>query len=781
MRFPNMSNDFPHLDTVNVNQYKNEFDYSRYNQTQMRILICSVPWDMGEAHLGNRSITGIGNVVHFGTKERRDAWFFEISDSECYRFESKYRDLHREGYIDVPLPFDIAAKYNYMVIEYSLFANDGSPIKYEGEEGVRKWFYFIREVEYLAPSTTRLHIMDDAFQTWIYDIDISGMMLERGHAPMLKTKASEYLNNPIENATDLLADDVNYGDDDGISKKSHEVIFNAGNMMAVIFTTANVRTGSWGSKASGDWGTPGLVANLTQGMPAYFAFAMAASRLAAFLINVAASYPQFMQTVKAVAFISSDLITLGATFSFANVSCYRIEATYKTNDLISSLAIDDFDFPSRYKNIAKLYTYPYSYISIYDENGSETRVKIESTSGMLKLHSSVSLVFPWLNVSGHIEGIGKASSKTISFSNVTQRNMPMQGNWYETLRQWNIPTFGVYQDAGTNNDYLTYYDRAQSVNDYLAVQSNDNASADTMVSNADLQIAANDAITARSNESSQTDTDAVQAFNQATQAWQAGASRASANNQIEAAQQSAAISIGSTAVASMVQGGITLGPGGALAGLVGGLIGGIPTGLQTAVSTNLTETQTETQIYYSQQQVNETNQNSEDRVGIKISATEDTNDIQNDYIEASTANNAATQKANASRTANNAQAAIDNRVRQSALAAPMEFGAYNSGDLAANRPMGLFATIVTQQDCHISMAGDEFLRYGYMLNKYWPFDNNWNLGKYFTYWKLSDFWVNGLNVPDMYVDRLRFFLYGGVTIWNNPDDIGKRSIYDNFD
>jgi hypothetical protein len=94
--------------------------------------------------------------------------------------------------------------------------------------------------------------------------------------------------------------------------------------------------------------------------------------------------------------------------------------------------------------------------------------------------------------------------------------------------------------------------------------------------------------------------------------------------------------------------------------------------------------------------------------------------------------------------------------------------------------MALFANIVTQSKGAISCAGDEMLRYGYMLDKQWSFDGNWNVGRYFTYWKLKDFWVSNLNVPDMYMDKIRFFLFGGVTVWRNPADIGNRSIYENF-
>lgn len=169
--------EFPYLDNQDVYQYDNDFDYSRYDYTQMEITICTVPWDMGEAHIGARTISGIGNVVYFGSKVARDAWFDSIPDNECYRFKTKYKELHRDLTIDVPIPFDVAAKYNYLYVKYSMFANDDSPVMYENVNGMRKWFWFIREVEFIAPNNTRLHILDDAFQTWIYDVNVSGMAL----------------------------------------------------------------------------------------------------------------------------------------------------------------------------------------------------------------------------------------------------------------------------------------------------------------------------------------------------------------------------------------------------------------------------------------------------------------------------------------------------------------------------------------------------------------------------------------------------------------------------
>ena len=222
---------------------------------QMSLTVCSVPWDMGEAHVGNRTISGIGNVVYFGSKEERDAWFTAIPDTECYRFTTKFKELHRDGFIDVPIPYDMCAKHNYLVVHYEKFANEDSPVMYEGDDGLRDWFWFIREVEFLAANTTRLHIMDDAFQTWIYDVDISGMILERGHAPMFAMRADDYLENPIENNAYLLTEDVNFGEA-SIVKHIDALALNAGTTIYACIATTALPTADWGTKAAGTWNTP---------------------------------------------------------------------------------------------------------------------------------------------------------------------------------------------------------------------------------------------------------------------------------------------------------------------------------------------------------------------------------------------------------------------------------------------------------------------------------------------------------------------------------------------
>ena len=201
---------------------------------------------------------------------------------------------------------------------------------------------------------------------------------------------------------------------------------------------------------------------------------------------------------------------------------------------------------------------------------------------------------------------------------------------------------------------------------------------------------------------------------------------------------------------------------------------------QTAVANALTSTQ----AYYAKAGNNATTAGADTDTNNKATnhtATQtDLTNIQNNATTGTTANTAATEKANATREATRAQSAITNDIAQAALNAPYQFGSFANGQSAATKPIAMFAHIVTQSKSAIASAGDEFLRYGYMLDRQWDFDGDWNVGKYFTYWKLKDFWVTNLNVPDMYMDKLRFFLFGGVTVWRDPAYIGKVSVYDNF-
>lgn len=839
----NNESDFPYIENVNVYQYDNEFDYGRFDYNQMKLMICTVPWDVGEAHVGNRTISGIGNVVYFGSPEDRDTWFDAIPDSECYRFNTKFKELHRSMEIDVPIPYDMCAKHNYLVVEYSKFANDDSPVMYEGDNGVRKWFWFIREVEFKAPNTTRLHLLDDAFQTWIYDVNVSGMVLERGHAPMFETRANDFLSNPIENNEFLLTEDVTYGEI-GTVKHIDAVSLNSGNMYACIATDANPE-GTWGSKANNDWKVPGLPYVTQQGQPSVYVFCMAVSSLNTFLSEVSSNYPQFKQTVKGVWFASDQLITLGNSFTFASTTCYKVQATRKTLDLIT-LNKSQFGYPTRYADMAKLYTSPYAHIEVTDENGDIDVIKIEDSTGQLKVNAAMNTAWPFISIDAQLSGSGGRASKTVTFKNITNRSIDLSGQWYQTLKSWNVPTFAVVLDPAREYDYSTHFDRAQRVIDYTTEKTNADASADTAKTNADTS-----ADTAKANADASADTAQTNEYNSAdTTIANAGLTTAAnttiatlsnakaeesynltnylnadnrndanyiignnATSTIQAAEQQAAISSQANLATSVVSGVASGNIAGAVGGIINGLVGANATMASMTVGNALTAAQAANAQYSNSSAALNATIKARGDATIQEDMTTGTCNANNTMISGSAANNAATQKtnadntnttekanatrdqttakdnatrdqttekANATRVRDQAISAIQNDTSQAALRAPFEFGEFANGDTSTTKPMAIIAHVVTQNKHAIACAGDEFARYGYMLDRYWEFNGNWNVGKYFTYWKLRDFWVTNLNVPDMYMDKLRFFLFGGVTIWRKPEYIGNVNIYDNF-
>ena len=777
-RFPHLTangneSSFPDVSNIRTYKYDNSYDYSKFDTTQMNITLCKVPWDMGEAHIGNRTISGIGNVVHFGTKAERDKWFDEIPDDECYRFATKYRELHRDNAIVVPIPYDVAARYNYIAVYYEPMASMENPVMYETAGGIDAWFWFVREVEFLSPNSTKLHLLNDAWQTFIYDMDIPYMMLERGHAPMGETNATKFLENPIANCGYLLAPEENEPEVPRITTSTHEHVFNSGSMYAVIVTTADPRA-SWGTKSDGTWHVPSEQAILN-GVPSYHALAVAANSLSGFLNSAP---EQFIQTIQAVCFVSSNMISFIGSYTFGGYTCYDVSGDYK-RATVHEIGKGDFGYPAEYSEVAKLYTFPYALIRLTDNDGNETDIRVEDTNGTIELDYCVSLAYPWLKVNAQVSSVGKAKRKLVSFSNATKRNMPIQGNWHDLLLSLDIPTFAVTQSAADVNDYATHFDRAQQNTAAANTQANQQAAADNVTSNAALQAAANSAIAGISNTSTATDANITTTYNSAAATGANYIIVANATSEIAAAEQQATIG----AVSSVAQGAAgAIGSGnvaGAIASVAGGIIGAAGTMASVSVATALTSAQAGNAQTSNNMQALNSNVSTNAKSSMQQTAVSGTASAQNSCTTGSAANTSSMMYGNAARDRATVTSAIANQQNQAALGEPSTFGDFANGDYATSRPLALFSNIVTQDDYTIRRCGDDFLRYGYSYGAQWKFDGDWCPMPHFTYWRLSDFWVKGLQIPDMYVDKLRFFLFGGVTVWRNPDDIGRISLYEN--
>ena len=94
---------------------------------------------------------------------------------------------------------------------------------------------------------------------------------------------------------------------------------------------------------------------------------------------------------------------------------------------------------------------------------------------------------------------------------------------------------------------------------------------------------------------------------------------------------------------------------------------------------------------------------------------------------------------------------------------------------------GIRMNIRTQTKAAIAQVGDAFLRYGYALHRAWDMSDGFHYGKHFTFWKAEDIWINeGNGLSGNAVNIIGEILLKGVTVWKNPEEIGKVSIYDNI-
>ena len=116
------------------------------------------------------------------------------------------------------------------------------------------------------------------------------------------------------------------------------------------------------------------------------------------------------------------------------------------------------------------------------------------------------------------------------------------------------------------------------------------------------------------------------------------------------------------------------------------------------------------------------------------------------------------------------------------LQKPKQYTDYSGNaypDVWENR--GVQWKIRTQSKSAIAQAGDGMLRYGYTVHRVWDIsDKDFCKMDNFTFWKAEDIWItNNDKTADRVVDVLSRAFLDGLTVWNNPDDIGSVSIYEN--
>ena len=868
-RFPHLDDtEFPDIDTVDVYGYKNDFDYDRW-EDNTKVRLCNVLWS-----------SDYSNVVKFDDDEQRDAWFDSL-DSFVVDLKTAF-NVAPDNSTKIPVPYQVATRYNYLYVELPVMTSTDAPIDYETDRRTKRFYYFVDDLVQLSPSTTRLMVTLDAWTTYINNVDIPYMMLERGHAPMTKVTVDEYLNDPIANNDYLLAPDFDFSRGDDVVRDSEFFPVNAGVKYIVLAMTMG-----WPDFVSACANVPSVVDNPTTpatyydmdrrdgyqlGVNGYtwdvggydysnasvpvdtltstgqlipnghVLVAIRASDAYAALNFIADRMTYLMRSIDACFVVDEKMfsvvrsVTLNGTYTFSQV----VPANEHS---IGNVRLDKsmFAYPDKYANIAKLYTSPYCSIEITDNNGNVMFARVENTSG-LDFRLATSLAYPYLEMQAYVNGVNGSGSISYTWKNLndvdTARKIPVS-DFSQFMWKWDVPTYSLYvsayDDSKTSEFFKREIDRYNAVIDYQksvrmrnidrentvdgadttqtmtnnsanTEQTNAGNQANALVGNAGSRTACNNANSSAdmlaNNDAAQFNNNKLRSDTNADNVYTAAATNAENTATVVTGIANAVSSI--TMNVSNPIGGIGAAAGGvAAAGMSSVANAGknIATA-EAAMSANVTKLADATTNINNQTDISNANISSKtanNNSCISAIASRDAG-----VMNTNAANTATTKKGNAKLNRDvtvdnatytrdgyvqNAQAEMEQKRRSNlaryandGMERPVAHGSYD-GDatLDAFARRGLQFRLRTQPDDCIAQAGDMFLRYGYALNRVWDVSvSGLELMSHFTYWKCADIWINeGVGVNQRAMQDIQRAFLNGVTIWNEPTEVGKVSIYDN--
>ena len=440
-RFPHLTkaNNWPGLSTVDPFDLLVEFDPYLWTP-DVTIHLARTALDPSYRDVGG-----------WATAEERDAWYDSISDREL-QVET---EMHILPGVEIKLPyaFEVLQDYNQIFIDFPPTPTAG------GNRSPRRFYYFLQDVQYRSPSSTACIITLDEWTTHMYDVDLTYIELDRGHAPMAAVTAPEFLANPMETCEYLTVPDDNYGEPPSRVRHTATDVLNRGPLYAVLVMTADPRQNP-GTTGDTNWRTPSSNSYGVQGTMAYSTIAVEPPELSGLMSDMETQAPQVFATIMAAFLIPQRLCQIVESFTFVGHTVRRLNAVQVAEDMLT-LTTDKFHYPTRYADIAKLYTSPYAVLDITDSEGRRQTIRIEDTTGQLHLSTIASIVYPMIGYDVYIMGIGGAGADGLTWSNFETRSMAAHGDWTATLRHYDIPVYAVVQDPSRAYGYQAYWDRVQ--------------------------------------------------------------------------------------------------------------------------------------------------------------------------------------------------------------------------------------------------------------------------------------------------------------------------------
>lgn len=468
MNFPHLQNAtaFPDTDTRVYGQYRNVFDYNVWTPNTV-IKLCRVNW-YDDYH----------DVVKFPDDTTRNEWFDKLDGETVKLTTNMYIARADADGIKLPVPYMTAQQYNYIVVDFS---HDIINTPYQKTDVQTRYHFFITSVRAEAPNTTTCTLMRDVWTDYINSTTINGLLLSRGHAPLMETTPAQLLENPRANCRDFTLPDVDYGNAASNIRKSTPVNLQNGARyicVAATFSTEQLQTMSnmRGSNITDSdptysnnddtvtgfsWGAGDIyTSNVIGAGTAYHSidnltasnvsmYALESSKISGeYFDTLFAYYPHIMSQITAVFVATANMMRLGNGVTVNGVEWHTVNgARTKLSDIV--LTIADFGYASEYERITRLYLAPYAHLEISDNIGNKTRVEI-ADCGHLSAQTITSLSYPILRQITWLDGIGSDGNTAISIEAMNGTGITADvpnADVLKTLISHDIPTYALQRRA----------------------------------------------------------------------------------------------------------------------------------------------------------------------------------------------------------------------------------------------------------------------------------------------------------------------------------------------
>lgn len=535
MDFPHLQNAtaFPDTDTRVYGQYRNVFDYNVWTPNTV-IKLCRVNW-YDDYH----------DVVKFPDDTARNEWFDKLAGEAVKLTTNMYIARADVDGIKLPVPYMTAQQYNYIVVDFS---RDIINTPYQKTDAQTRYHFFITSIRAEAPNTTTCTLMRDVWTDYINSTTINGMVLTRGHAPLMETTPAQLLENPRANCRDFTLPDVDFGNAASNVRKSTPFNLQNGTRYICLATTftpeqLQIMSGMRGTNITDSdptysnndavvtgfsWGTGNIyTANVTGAGTSYNSvdnltasnvsvYALESSKISGdYFDTLFAYYPHIMSQVTAVFVATANMIRFGNVVSVNGVEWRTISGNRaKISDI--DLTINDFGYATEYAKITRLYLAPYAHLEISDNIGHKTRVEI-ADCGRLSVQTVTSLSYPILRQIAWLDGIGSDGDTSVTIDAIDgtsiTANVP-NADVLKTLISHDIPTYALQRRAidahradaynrevaqARENAIISYENGARSANVALSNTARSNANS---IANTNLTNALNSTVTANSNNAS---------------------------------------------------------------------------------------------------------------------------------------------------------------------------------------------------------------------------------------------------------------------------------------